>query len=61
MTGEIQVKSLRVTLTPEEWRALRVRAAEHDESMAAFVSQLLRAELSRALSARELRRGLKRE
>jgi len=32
---------LRVTLTAEQWRRLRVKAAEQDESMTRFVGAIL--------------------
>lgn len=39
-------KTVRLSLTAEEWRALRVRAAEEDRSVASYLSRLVRAHLS---------------
>jgi len=39
-------KMVRLALTDEEWRALRVMAAEHDTSMQALVAQTMRRELA---------------
>jgi hypothetical protein len=43
--GDPNVKMMRLTLTPEEWRKLRVWAAEDDTSMQAIVAQVVRREL----------------
>jgi hypothetical protein len=45
--GDPNVKMMRLALTPEEWRKLRVWAAEDDTSMQAIVAQVLRGELER--------------
>jgi len=37
---------MRLTLTPDEWRKLRVWAAEEDTSMQAVVVEILRRELA---------------
>ena len=39
--SEPATKMLRVTLTAEQWRRLRVKAAEQDESMTRFVGAIL--------------------
>ena len=39
-------KTVRLSLTAEEWRALRVRAAEEDRSVSSYLSRLVRAQLS---------------
>jgi len=44
--GDPNVKMMRVTLTPDEWRKLRVWAAEEDTSMQAIVGELVRRELA---------------
>jgi hypothetical protein len=41
------MKMMRLTLTPAEWRKLRVWAAEDDTSMQAIVGQIVRHELER--------------
>ena len=43
--GDPNVKTIRLSLTPQEWRKLRVWAAEQDTSMQAVVSKILRREL----------------
>jgi hypothetical protein len=43
--GDPNVKMMRLTLTPDEWRKLRVWAAEDDTSMQAIVGQIVRGEL----------------
>jgi len=45
--GDPNVKMMRLSLTPDEWRKLRVWAGEDDTSMQAIVVQILRAELDR--------------
>jgi hypothetical protein len=45
--GDPNVKSIRVTLTPHDWRKLRVWAAEEDLDMQQIVSLLLRRALER--------------
>lgn len=44
--GDPNVKTMHVELTPEEWRKLRVWAAEEDTSMQALVAELMRRELA---------------
>ncbi len=44
--GDPNVKTMRVALTPEEWRKLRVWAAEADTSMQAIVAEVVRRELA---------------
>jgi hypothetical protein len=44
--GDPNVKMIRLSLTPEEWRKLRVWAAEDDTSMQAIVVGILRRELA---------------
>ena len=44
--GDPNVKMMRLSLTPEEWRKLRVWAAEEDTSMQAIVGGILRRELA---------------
>ena len=39
------MKMIRLTLTPDEWRKLRVWAAERDTSMQAIVGEIVRREL----------------
>ncbi len=43
--GDPNVKVVRMALTPEEWRKLRVWAAEEDTSMQAIVARIVRREL----------------
>lgn len=38
-------KTVRLNLTPDEWRALRVGAAEEGVSVAAYATTLIRAQL----------------
>jgi len=45
--GDPNVKTMRLSLTPEEWRKLRVWAAEEDTSMQSVVSEILRRALER--------------
>ncbi len=45
--GDPNVKMMRLALTPEEWRKLRVWAAEDDTSMQQIVAALVRRELDR--------------
>jgi hypothetical protein len=45
--GDPNVKMMRLTLTPGEWRKLRVWAAEDDTSMQQVVVQIIRRELDR--------------
>ncbi len=45
--GDPNAKMLRVTLTPDEWRKLRVWAAEDDTSVQAIVGEIVRRELDR--------------
>ena len=45
--GDPNVKMIRLTLTPEEWRKLRVWAAEEDTSMQQVVGEIVRRELDR--------------
>jgi hypothetical protein len=44
--GDPHVKMMRVALTPEEWRQLRVWAAEEDTSMQAILATIVRRELA---------------
>jgi hypothetical protein len=44
--GDPNVKMMRMTLTPDEWRKLRVWAAEEDTSMQAIVGKIVRRELA---------------
>jgi len=44
--GDPNAKMMRLTLTPDEWRKLRVWAAEEDTSMQAVVVEILRRELA---------------
>jgi len=44
--GDPNVKTMRVALTPEEWRKLRVWAAEADTSIQAIVAEIVRRELA---------------
>jgi hypothetical protein len=44
--GDPSVKMMRLTLNPEEWRKLRVWAAEEDTSMQAIVGETMRRELA---------------
>jgi plasmid stability protein len=39
-------KTLRVNLTADEWKALRIRAAEQGVSVAALATELIRAQLA---------------
>jgi hypothetical protein len=43
--GDPNVKMMRVTLSTEEWRKLRVWAAEEDTSMQQIVAEVIRREL----------------
>lgn len=45
--GDPNVKMMRLTLTPDEWRKLRVWAAEDDTSMQQIVGEIVRHELDR--------------
>ncbi len=45
--GDPNVKMIRLSLTPGEWRKLRVWAAMEDTSMQQIVGELVRAELER--------------
>ncbi len=45
--GDPNVKMMRLALTAEEWRKLRVWAATEDTSMQAIVGKLVRRELER--------------
>ena len=45
--GDPNVKMMRLTLTPDEWRKLRVWAAEDDTSMQQIVGEIVRRELAR--------------
>jgi hypothetical protein len=47
-TDAPRAKQLRLTLTEKQWRALRIRAAEEDTSMQAFVAAVVRRELGDA-------------
>lgn len=40
-------KTIRLNLTADEWRTLRIRAAEHGVSMAVYATEVLRADLQR--------------
>lgn len=40
-------KTIRLNLTADEWRQLRIRAAEHGVSMTAYATEVLRADLRR--------------
>jgi len=44
--GDPNAKMMRLTLTPDEWRKLRVWAAEEDTSMQAIVGEIMRRELA---------------
>jgi hypothetical protein len=44
--GDPNVKMMRLSLSPEEWRKLRMWAAEEDTSMQTVVRDLLRRELA---------------
>lgn len=44
--GDPNVKVMRLTLTPGEWRKLRVWAAEDDTSMQQVVGEIVRRELA---------------
>ena len=44
--GDPNVKTMRLSLTPEEWRKLRAWAAEEDTSVQAVVGAILRRELA---------------
>lgn len=50
--GEPVAKMLRLILTPEEWRSLRVMAAEGDTSMQALVAAMVRREVMNRIRAR---------
>jgi len=50
--GDPNVKMMRLSLTPEEWRKLRVWAAEDDTSMQAIVVAIVRRELDSKPSRR---------
>lgn len=43
--GDPNVKMVRMTLTPEEWRKLRAWAAEEDTSIEEILGRIVRAEL----------------
>ncbi len=45
--GDPNVKTVRLTLTPEEWRKLRLWAAEDDTSVQAVIGRIVRGELDR--------------
>jgi hypothetical protein len=45
--GDPNVKELRLELTPEDWRKLRLWAAQQNTSVEAIVSQIVRRELER--------------
>ena len=45
--GDPNVKMMSLSLTPEEWRKLRVWAAAEGTSMQAIVDEILRRELAR--------------
>ena len=45
--GDPNVKMIRLTLTPNEWRKLRVWAAEDATSMQQIVGEIIRRELAR--------------
>jgi plasmid stability protein len=40
-------KTIRLNLTADEWRTLRIRAAERGVSMAVYATEVLREELRR--------------
>jgi hypothetical protein len=44
--GDPNVKTLRMSLTPSEWRKLRAWAAEDDTSVEATAAEILRQELA---------------
>jgi hypothetical protein len=46
-SGDPNVKMMHLTLTPDEWRKLRVWAAEEDTSMQTIVGSIVRRELTR--------------
>ncbi len=50
--GDPNVKSMRVSLSPEEWRKLRAWAAEEGTSVQAIIVRLLRRTLDKRPSAR---------
>jgi hypothetical protein len=43
--GDPNAKMIRLTLSPDEWRELRLRAAVDDTSVAAVIRQIVRREL----------------
>ena len=45
--GDPNVKLIRVSLVPEEWRQLRAWAAEKDSSVQQIVTEILRRALAR--------------
>jgi hypothetical protein len=45
--GDPNVKMMRLSLSTEEWRKLRVWAAEDDTSMQQIVAEVIRRELER--------------
>jgi hypothetical protein len=45
--GDPNVKMMRLSLTAEEWRKLRVWAAEDDTSMQTIVGEIVRRELAK--------------
>jgi plasmid stability protein len=40
-------KTIRLNLNPDEWRTLRIRAAERGVSMAVYATEVLREDLRR--------------
>lgn len=45
--GDPSVKMIRLALTPDEWRKLRVWAAEQDTGMQQVVGEIVRRELAK--------------
>ena len=43
--GDPNAKTVRLALTPEEWRKLRLRAAQDDTSVQAVIVEIVRREL----------------
>jgi hypothetical protein len=56
--GEPVAKMLRLILTAEEWRSLRVMAAEGDTSMQALVAAMVQREVMNRIRARAAEKSL---
>ena len=54
-------KMIRLILTAEEWRSLRVMAAEGDTSMQALVAAMVQREVMNRVRARAAEKALARE